>query len=860
MLDATWNIISTNSDLTTSNMDNMETNKTNKQIPSNISPPRRKRTRDEYVAILKMPANGIATRLRSSRRGRPPKRTHNNKRRRDLKFYQESAAPISKVEFDPPKPLSGEGTVNGDGTINGGINGTTINETTINGTKINGTKINGTKINGTKINGTIINGTIINGISNAPSYKPRAIILADWGIALRKKFLCQYLLHGKDFLKISTNLNKTHKQVVEFYYLIKHDGDFRRAKELRRDTVLHAEKVEELFEFVLKYNQNPKAWQGDKRRGRPQLVETVRTALNDFAKTKLGVSGDKAAPSKDDPLYLLYVQALRKSVDAIAVAEVALEDNDTSKESAHDLLENTYEIIISWLDKEKGASITDPKVFRDLAAHWEKDFMEDMRTLNVCPSDILTRVSEYVPEIVKYIQKIIDNGYAYETDNEKLIEEGEGSLGSKLQGKKNKSDFALWKKSKPGEPFWESPWVIGENLDIHSGGIDLAFPHHDNELAQSEAYHGCNQWVNYFIHAGHLNLEGQKMSKSLKNFITIKQALEKYTSRQLRFCFLLHQWDSKLDFKDSSLAEAKNIETILNNFFVNVKALINEHKHSAYLSDGTHQYLNPEKELLNVFRGKQQNVHAALCDSFNTPTVISEIMDLVYKTNIYIASGRSKININIIENIANYVTKMLRIFGVIESSESKEIGFGVSEKQKSVNKEEIVLPYLRVLSNYRDNIREYSRQKKDFSEFLKLSDNLRDVELIEFGVSLDDQEDGKALVKFVNKEELIKAREEKLKVQAEKLARKEEMAKAKEEERKKKLEQGKLAPEDMFKNVKGENEENAYSAFDEQGIPTHDSKGEELAKNRVKKLKKEWETQNKLHTEYLASLEQNNND
>lgn len=119
-----------------------------------------------------------------------------------------------------------------------------------------------------------------------------------------------------------------------------------------------------------------------------------------------------------------------------------------------------------------------------MASYWEKDFMEDMRTLNVFPSDILTRVSEYVPEITKYIQKIIDHGYAYESNgsvyfdtnafdgdkyhyaklepwsagNEKLIEEGEGSLGSKLQGKKNKSDFALWKKSKPGEPFWDSPW------------------------------------------------------------------------------------------------------------------------------------------------------------------------------------------------------------------------------------------------------------------------------------------------------------------------------------------------------------------------------------------------------------------
>lgn len=120
-----------------------------------------------------------------------------------------------------------------------------------------------------------------------------------------------------------------------------------------------------------------------------------------------------------------------------------------------------------------------------------------------------------------------------------------------------------------------------------------------------------------------------------------------------------------------------------------------------------------------------------------------------------------------------------------------------------------------MLSSYRDNIREYSRQGKDYSEFLKLSDNLRDVELVDLGVSLDDQEDGKALIKFVNREELIKVREEKLKAQAEKMAKKEAMAKAKEEDRKKRLEQGKVAPDEMFKNVKGEDGEIAYSAYDE---------------------------------------------
>jgi cysteinyl-tRNA synthetase len=102
--------------------------------------------------------------------------------------------------------------------------------------------------------------------------------------------------------------------------------------------------------------------------------------------------------------------------------------------------------------------------------------------------------------------------------------------------------------------------AFGANMDIHSGGIDLAFPHHDNELAQSEAYHDCQQWVNYFLHTGHLSIEGQKMSKSLKNFITIHEALEKYSARQLRLAFLTTAWDGPMDFKEDVMDEMKSLE------------------------------------------------------------------------------------------------------------------------------------------------------------------------------------------------------------------------------------------------------------------------------------------------------------
>ncbi|CAG8517195.1 7665_t:CDS:10 [Paraglomus occultum] len=619
------------------------------------------------------------------------------------------------------------------------------------------------------------------------------------------------------------------------------------------------------------------------------LITQIKKALQFYTKNVLKVGSNS---DENDPKYLMHTKAFHAALEASAEADVALDVGDDSKEAALKLLTGAQDVLTAWLDDQKGASVTDPRLFRDLAAHWEKEFMKDMETLNVRPCDIITRVSEYIPEITTFVQKIMDNGYAYTADgsvyfdtasfdgkkghhyaklqpwsagNLGLLEEGEGSLGSKLAGKKNPSDFALWKKSKPGEPAWQSTWgpgrpgwhiecsvmaseVLGSTLDIHSGGIDLAFPHHDNEIAQSEAYHGSHQWVNYFLHPGHLHVEGQKMSKSLKNFISVRDALNKYTPRQIRMCFLLHQWDSKLDFKESTMLEARSTEITINNFFMKVKALINENKGEAHVSDGKHRYRHGEKDLIKVLREKQAAVHNALCDSINTPAAMNEILELINKTNIYLSAGRSGININIIEKVAAYITKMLAIFGLVDTQ--KELGFGSSD-QSATNKEETLLPYLRALSEFRDDIRDLSRQNKPHSEILALCDRLRDVELVELGVALEDQDDGKALVKLADKEELIKLRDEKMKAQAEKTARKDALAKAKEAERLAALEKGKVAPIDMFKEAKDDNGELLYSAFDEQGIPTHNADGTEVSNSKIKKLKKEWEKQQKLHTNYL---------
>ncbi len=159
----------------------------------------------------------------------------------------------------------------------------------------------------------------------------------------------------------------------------------------------------------------------------------------------------------------------------------------------------------------------------------------------------------------------------------KALAEGEGELSEEKQEKVNPTDFALWKVSKPGEPAWDSPWgrgrpgwhiecsamagaIFGSQIDMHSGGIDLKFPHHDNEIAQSESAFGNDNWVNFFVHSGHLHIQGCKMSKSLKNFITIKEALQKYSSRQIRILFLLHSWKDTLDYSDQGMESTLTFE------------------------------------------------------------------------------------------------------------------------------------------------------------------------------------------------------------------------------------------------------------------------------------------------------------
>ncbi|KAE9421249.1 hypothetical protein Angca_004872, partial [Angiostrongylus cantonensis] len=614
-----------------------------------------------------------------------------------------------------------------------------------------------------------------------------------------------------------------------------------------------------------------------------RTVEDVLAALENFKKKfESEVDADKKK---------MYETMIEKVDKSALFLERTLQNNDKEgvDKAKEQLLNDARDILSEWLDAKYGVAINDHSVFDNLAKMYEKEFLSDMACLNVLPADVVTRVSEYVPEIIVFIEKIIENGYAYSTNDgsvyfdtktfeanprhfyaklvpeaygdleslEKNMREGEGELSitsEKLMQKRSPSDFALWKSSKGGEPFWSSPWgkedfivfgrpgwhiecsvmstaICGPKLDIHAGGFDLKFPHHDNEIAQVEAYYDSPHWVNYFLHCGTLRIAGMKMSKSLKNFITIREALQQYSARQLRLLFLMHNWADVLDFSNATMERAIQFEKVSNDFFLLVKDLLRKH----YKSDCPQGYLKYSSRDLEASRLFQtERIHRALCDSIDTRTVIEKLRELIGIGNAYINEKEKENtvpNCLLLRNIASYMTHMFAVFGVIHRSD--ELGFPM-ERDLSVDKEAALMPYLNTLSNFREKIRNIAKDKK-IVDILEECDRLRDDILPELGVKLEDKLHC-TIVKLCDRETLLQEREQKLTIQAAK--REEKERQAAEKAAKEALKQ--ISPQEMF--CRGD-EAAKYSKWDENGIPTHTATGEEISKKQRKKLEKMWEMQ-----------------
>jgi len=291
--------------------------------------------------------------------------------------------------------------------------------------------------------------------------------------------------------------------------------------------------------------------------------------------------------------------------------------------------------------------------------------------------------------------------------------------------------------------------LLGDVIDMHSGGVDLQFPHHDNEMAQAEAFFNSKQWVNYFLHSGHLHISGLKMSKSLKNFITIRQVSEENFSRQqLRVLFLLQSWDGTLNYqKENTMTQVDAWLKGLYEFFLKIE-------NSFWYSNpsSNQSWTDNDINLHHILLQTQNEVDEGLKDNFDTPRVMLSLSRLISATNDYISKHDDR-KYYLLKKIGAYVTKILKVFGVIE--DDFEVGMKTQNQnttEKTID-QSLLRPYLKALTDFRSFIRETALNNGTKGDYLKQCDNLRDNIMPNLGVRISD--DGEFPFDIVDRETLL---------------------------------------------------------------------------------------------------------
>ncbi|WP_066889804.1 cysteine--tRNA ligase [Clostridium nigeriense] len=345
----------------------------------------------------------------------------------------------------------------------------------------------------------------------------------------------------------------------------------------------------------------------------------------------------------------------------------------------------------------------------DIGDKYIDEYYKDADGLNIKRASTNPRATEYIKDIIEFVEGLIEKGYAYEVDGDVYFRtkkfEGYGKLikqsledlqsGARInidERKEDPMDFALWKAQKPGEPAWISPWglgrpgwhiecscmakkLLGETIDIHAGGMDLAFPHHENEIAQSEALTG-KPFSNYWMHAAYLNVNNQKMSKSLNNFLTARDALGKYDADVIRFLMLSAHYRVQLNFSDDLLESAKASVERLYNAVSNLENLMNEVKKEK-MDEKEEKYL----ESLDEYR---QKYIAKMDDDFNTADAITAIFDLIKDINTNISIDSSK---ELCEKALELIRELGNPLGILQKSTKgsleEEIERLIEERQQA---------------------------------------------------------------------------------------------------------------------------------------------------------------------------------
>lgn len=373
----------------------------------------------------------------------------------------------------------------------------------------------------------------------------------------------------------------------------------------------------------------------------------------------------------------------------------------------------------------------------ELAKKYEKLYFRDMNLLGVTSVNFYARAMEHLNEIITQIQTLINKGFAYETSTGVYFDESRfedfGKLSNRNIGelnvsrvnpdttKRNPGDFALWKKRNE-KPAWDSPWgygrpgwhiedtaisetYFGGQFDIHGGGLDLIFPHHEAEIAQMESATGKKPMVKYWMHTGFLNVNGEKMSKSLGNFITIEELLKEYDPQVFRFFVLSTHYRSPIDFSDGALQQSRNSSKRIHKLTETINELIgmdiaeenkNDEKYFKLMEDAKNEFLD------------------AMDNDFNTPLALSALFNLIRKINIGI--NKENISRSVFIEIKDLFNELGNILGLNFSAKSDEGHL----------QDELVSILV--------DVREELRKEKNY----KLSDEIRN-RLRDIGINLEDK-------------------------------------------------------------------------------------------------------------------------
>lgn len=383
-------------------------------------------------------------------------------------------------------------------------------------------------------------------------------------------------------------------------------------------------------------------------------------------------------------------------------------------------------------DKIIRRSLESGKNYKQLADEYETEFWEDLDKLNVIHPDIKLRVTDKIPEILQFIEKIERKGLTKRSADGSVVfntscYSNYGKLHNVVIDDPTSAEFALWKVAKENEPAWSSKWgdgrpgwhiecstlassIFGRHLDFHAGGIDLKFPHHENEEAQSCVYHDCKNWVANWIHTGHLHLKGQseKMSKSLKNTVSIQELLEDHTSDQFRMACLLSHYRSSIEFGPDLMGTADMFLKRLHSFDSDAEAFLSGLKVGGFI----------DNEILSKqFANCKKDVDEALKNDFNTSSCIGHISELIKTTSKMINSNensqpKSSFDKALLVGVTKYVDSLFKMFG---------IGHHKDAVKSSDHQIENIL---NSIIEVRNQIRLHAKESKN-KELFKVCDDLR---------------------------------------------------------------------------------------------------------------------------------------